>query len=375
MAVEINGKVYRNLPEQVKKNQEDIEALQERVEDIEENPLLDLNLENGSGENSLQQKGNTASGKDSFAHGLSNTASNIQAHAEGIGTQAVGNFTHSEGQYTVAHADISHTEGVGNVVGDLTQTAVRDRGQAGHAEGLGNIVLGQYAHAEGANNVAKGDYSHANGIGGNDWANPGNSEIATIIKIFDELNYIQANSSANTFYSGGGRTLILDGFNSGTQSYANFTSRVKTGDILRVIHSPSGNVEEYEVFDIVGSNIRVSDANASLKWQANDTSIKIELKIAVENIASGTAYGTASFVAGFHNTAINDYQTVVGKFNNNNKSNTLFEVGNGTDNTHRSNAFEVYQDGTIGIPNFNSNEERIGTKRIKCVNGVLRVID
>ena len=39
MAVEINGKVYRNLPEQVKKNQEDIESLDTK--------LKDLNIVNG----------------------------------------------------------------------------------------------------------------------------------------------------------------------------------------------------------------------------------------------------------------------------------------------------------------------------------------
>lgn len=55
--------------------------------------------------------------------------------------------------------------------------------------------------------------------------------------------------------------------------------------------------------------------------------------------------------------------------------NTILEVGYGTAENDRKNAFEVYQDGTLGIPNFNSNGVRIGTKRIKCINGVLTVID
>ena len=144
-------------------------------------------------------------------------------------------------------------------------------------------------------------------------------------------------------------TLILSGFSSGTQTYNNFRDRVQAGDILKVIHSPSGNIEQYEVNDIVSNSIRVKDTGANLKWQSGDTSIKIELKIAAADIASGTAYGIASFVAGFHNIAVSNYQTVVGKYNNN-KSNTLFEVGNGTSNSSRSNAFEVYADGhaTVG---------------------------
>lgn len=62
------------------------------------------------------------------------------------------------------------------------------------------------------------------------------------------------------------------------------------------------------------------------------------------------ASGDNSFVSGLYLNAAYDNQTAVGK-NNNNKSTTLFEVGNGTGSNARSNAFEVYSDGKISQDN------------------------
>ena len=91
-----------------------------------------------------------------------------------------------------------------------------------------------------------------------------------------------------------------------------------------------------------------------------------------------SATGDNSFVAGYQSQAnagqavafgrnnIAGYtnQTVVGKYNNN-KSSTVFEVGWGTSTDVRSNAFEVYQDGTISTDN--------GTTKVKLENVVTSV--
>ena len=381
MAVEINGKVYRNLPEQVKKNQEDIEAVQDlpdRVEAIEENPVLELNLENGSGENSLQQKGNTASGKDSFAQGLSNTASNIQAHAEGLGTQAVGNFTHSEGQYTIAWADISHTEGVGNVVGDLTEVAVRATGQGGHAEGLGNRVFGGYGHAEGCGTTALGEFSHSSGIGSNDLS--GSPQIG--LTKYDEVNYIKNTTVGHGLsYDATNNITYISGqmFGAGTQTFVAFNARIQAGSIVKFLHV-AGSSEVGPEMVVYNKGDGFFYLKGKQEWIPSDDAIKIEIQQAPKDLYYGTAAGTGSFVTGLNNIAVGAYQTVVGKYNKN-KLNTLFEVGNGDGNPYRNyttgNAFEVYADGTIGIPNFGSASATvpIGMKRIKCINGVLKVID
>lgn len=63
----------------------------------------------------------------------------------------------------------------------------------------------------------------------------------------------------------------------------------------------------------------------------------------VDSVADG--YG--SHVGGLGTYAEYDYQTVIGKYNDN-KSTSLFEIGNGTYNTH-SNAFEVDTSGNVNI--------------------------
>lgn len=79
--------------------------------------------------------------------------------------------------------------------------------------------------------------------------------------------------------------------------------------------------------------------------------------------AEGTqtyALGKASHVGGIHTEANYDYQTVVGRFNDN-KSNTLFEVGNGADAENLNNALEVRQNGDVYIDGdfYNGDGEKV----------------
>ena len=60
------------------------------------------------------------------------------------------------------------------------------------------------------------------------------------------------------------------------------------------------------------------------------------------------ANGVGSHAEGSHTIAGYSYQTVVGKYNSNNSS-TLFEVGNGSNTSNRSNALEVYSNGNVNI--------------------------
>lgn len=89
---------------------------------------------------------------------------------------------------------------------------------------------------------------------------------------------------------------------------------------------------------------------------------------------SSEARGEGSFAHGYGIYVNQDYQVSFGKYNKVD-SNVLFSIGDGTSDNARSNAFEIYADGTLGIPNFDSNGNKIGMKKIKCINGVLTVID
>jgi hypothetical protein len=54
--------------------------------------------------------------------------------------------------------------------------------------------------------------------------------------------------------------------------------------------------------------------------------------------------GLGSHAGGNYTVAYRDYDTVVGQYNADKGQSTLFTIGNGADNDHRSNAFEVYTD-------------------------------
>ena len=69
--------------------------------------------------------------------------------------------------------------------------------------------------------------------------------------------------------------------------------------------------------------------------------------------------GDASHVEGYNTISGYNYQHVGGKYNNN-KSDTLFEIGNGVATNNRSNAFEVYSDGSLSTDN--------GTTKVKLEN-------
>ena len=66
--------------------------------------------------------------------------------------------------------------------------------------------------------------------------------------------------------------------------------------------------------------------------------------------------------------------TLLGGRYNLDNAKALLQIGNGNSDTDRKNAFEVLVDGTIRIPNFNSNGNIIGMATLKVVNGVLTVI-
>lgn len=70
-----------------------------------------------------------------------------------------------------------------------------------------------------------------------------------------------------------------------------------------------------------------------------------------------SATGNYSHAGGWYTNANQVAQTAIGKFNDN-KTNTLFEIGNGTADDARSNAFEVFADGQInanGAYNYNGS--------------------
>lgn len=211
---------------------------------------------------------------------------------------ATGANSHAEGIYTTASGDYSHAEG-----GSTTASGVDS-----HAEGESTTASGDYSHAEGVEATASGDYSHAEGI--------------------------HTTASGDGSHAEGEDT-IASNINSHAEGY----STIASGD--------SSHAEGY------GTTASGDSSHAE---------------------GEGTrAYGYSSHAAGCYTTADN-CQYVIGKYNSPrnpiasvdtvyNVSDTvsttypaLFIVGNGTDDTSRSNAFTVYANGKCkGLSSFGSS--------------------
>lgn len=248
----------------------------------------------------------------SHVEGYYNTVSGQNGHAEGQRNQASNTNAHAEGYYTVASGEASHAEGGIEIIGTdrYPNTA---SGKYSHAEGGGNTASGNYSHVEGRRNLASAYTAHAEG----------------------------ASTTANndSAHAEGEHTL-----SSSTASHAEGSHSTASGVGA---HSEGSYYTDFDTGNIVGNTASAEGSHAE----------------GIGTSASGTAshsegYGTSasgnySHASGGSTTAGYAYQTVVGKINDN-KSSTLFEVGNGTGANARSNAFEVYSDGKISCDNGSS---------------------
>ena len=248
----------------------------------------------------------------SHVEGYYNTVSGQNGHAEGQRNQASNTNAHAEGYYTVASGEASHAEGGIEIVG-ANRYPNTASGKYSHAEGGGNTASGNYSHVEGRRNLASAYTAHAEG----------------------------ASTTANndSAHSEGDHTLA-----SSTASHAEGSHSTASGVGA---HSEGSAYIDFDSGNYVGNTASGEGAHAE----------------GMGTTASGTAshtegYGTSasgnySHASGGSTTAGYAYQTVVGKINDN-KSSTLFEVGNGTGANARSNAFEVYSDGKISCDNGSS---------------------
>lgn len=210
--------------------------------------------------------------------------------------------------------------GTGNTVGYI-QT-----GRAGNttigvhatAEGGENESSGEVSHAEGSYNVASGNNSHAEGYG------------TTASDLFAHAEGYNTTASEDATHAEGRGTTASDW-------YAHAEGHDTTA---------SGEASHAE-----GASTTASNTGAHAEGVDTTASGYYSHAGGSNSVASGTT----SFAHGMKVTAGYDDQTVFGQ-RNSNKSNTLFEVGNGrwdasTGTNIYSNAFEVYKDGKASWDN------------------------
>lgn len=286
---------------------------------------------------------NTASGDYSHAEGNNTEASNYEAHAEGWGTIASGIASHAEGEDTTASGEDAHAEGYKTIASGTAShaegTNTKAEGTYAHAEGGATKALGQYshaegceteasasvlgAHAEGYKTVASGDFTHAEGMSTTASGSQAHAEGAHT-------------AAAGNYSHAEGFESIAAGFYTHAEGYS--TKALKTGS----------HAEGYET--------TVNNENGHAEGKGTSVSGYSGHAEGVNSVASGEAshaegqstqaVALYTHAEGLGNVAASAYQHVQGKYNLPDGNDTYAHmIGNGTDNTNRSNAHTVDWDG------------------------------
>lgn len=224
---------------------------------------------------------------------ISNEASGRGAFVEGNYNIASGNFTHAEGAQNVASGGGSHVEGQQCVSAGTRSHAegmqTFSGGVAAHTEGGATMTMAQTAHAEGLNTFAAGNASHAEGLG---------SIYAITI------------SGENTNYTYSEDVIISIG------------DHIKYGNFVYKILS-------------------VDDENKTFTTTLTDSLDNVRVYVFMRN-----AVGIGSHTEGENTKAYSNYQHAQGKYNIVDNQNVYADiVGNGENDTNRSNAFALSWEG------------------------------
>lgn len=369
---------------------------------------ISTNIKNSIGSSSLQQTQDTGytgiaiKTKNPNAYALDNTLTDNEpigakgafaasfggvTSAQGKRSFACGTNTIAKGKYSFASGDNAVALGNESFVSGYNTVA---KGSQSFAIGSGTQAIGQNSVSTGSNNISRGDASFTGG-----------------------QDCVTGENALRSFaYGKGLKALVNDAFVVGKfNQYGDKLFEVGDGydDTHRhSVFSVSSGGEVIAAFlytnSIVCQNFRVNDtgvwigSDRVLTTNATDFMPIVNSNLNLNNgsgtysiiqkdniaIASGSAAfgistqatagasmatgvetqanGLHSFAGGNNSIAGYANQFIVGKFNSN-KPDTYFEVGNGADNSNRSNAFEVYADGHAEIQTMGSSEKSVTTKK------------
>ena len=246
--------------------------------------------------------GNRASGSNvggwSFAEGRNTAAIGHSSHSEGDGTWSGNNASHSEGVVTSARGYGSHSEGVSNhstISSGIRICGIDASGDGSHAEGYAS-------NSSSISITASGTGSHAEG-------------------------YVD-NSSGDTIAAGNGSHAQ----NYGTRALSNYQTALGKCNV-----ADSNNTYAVIVGNGTADNAR---SNAlTIDWNGN---------VECGNVECGNVNGTATQSTG--TLASSDNQTALGKYNVSDANSTYaIIVGNGTDDSARSNALTLDWNGVLYV--------------------------
>ena len=278
--------------------------------------------------------GNWAEGAGSHAEGVGTYANGHGAHAEGSGNgfdvdnpsrptnlsnideetrvRAKGNGAHAEGRYTFAQGNGAHAEGL------------RTEASAGgaHAEGIGTLATNYYAHAEGQGSQAKGVVSHAEG------------------------DNTTASGTASHSEGYGAKA-----YGDHAHAEGNYAKAIGQDSHAEGVYTMAEGIGAHAEGEYTKSIGRASHAEGLGDKNAQGQQLYVE---AIGDYSHAEGYCTkaeknASHAGGAGTIASEPAQTTIGQYNDWQTQGVLFAVGNGKGFNDRSNAFEVYKDGTAKV--------------------------
>lgn len=317
-----------------------------------------------------------ASGEASHAEGAGTTSSGIYSHAEGIGNKSEGLGSHAEGVSTTVTSDgiYSHSEGgattssgiYSHSEGFVTTTS----GVSTHAEGFLTYANGYASHAEGSGSTATGDASHAEGFSttssGFASHSIGQQTIASGNYSYAEGSYTIASGEASHAEGSGttasglashaeGKYSTAEGIHSHVEGfYSKAVGAFSHAESLGIANGTSSHAEGYSFangdYSHTGGFNTVSQGDYSF---SHGTVTESLANLSVAFGSNAIASGITSFSLGYYTHSVGFNQTVIGHYNIENGVNTTaipalldkseygFILGNGLNDSNRSNAFAI----------------------------------
>lgn len=222
-----------------------------------------------------------------FSQGDDSAAIGLFSHAEGMWNEAQGDYSHAEGKLSIAAGNSSHAEGSGSLASGLSA----------HAEGHLTSAPANYSHAEGWATISSGSWSHAEG----------KSSVTTGSWSHSEGIYTIARGDGS--HAEGSGSLAT-----GTCSHAEGKDSTALGD-----------------YSHAAGLATLASGYASFAMGSGSV-----------------AAGNFSFAMGEYVIASGSTQTVFGRFNSLDNSDSLFVIGNGSSNEVRDDIF-IVNSGSVSI--------------------------
>ncbi len=285
---------------------------------------------------------NEALGHYSHAEGRQNIASGKNSHVEGRYNKAIGSTSHSEGLYTVAKGHQSHAEG----------RECEANGDYSHAEGSISKAIGAVSHAEGCETKAQGHFSHAEGLQTKALKDHSHAEGLGSIASGNRSHAENSNTEAS------GDAAHAEGHGTKASGSASHSEGYQTTAQGTYSHTEGLN----SLADGYYSHAEGGDTTAS-GWGAHAEGCNTTAS-GWGTHAEGSdtvAFGKGAHAGGIGTKTSQAGQRAIGLYNDN-KTDTLFEIGNGTSDTDRKNAFEVYEDGHAEVQTMGESGNSIATR-------------